>query len=163
MRELVGIAVLMFGMVGLASPVTGAQGPSEPGPPDASWARLVGHVLDATGRPAAGIRSVLQCNWLDGRWGRLEATTDANGQMTIGTPPGQCTLVVNAPRGLSFQGPGLRLFEFAPGETVEVTRHLETYAFPPPIEGRVLDDSGQGVSGARVILRSHTNHAGAQQ
>jgi len=106
---------------------------------------------------------VLQCNWLDGRWGRLEGTTDASGQFTIGTPPGQCTLVVNAPQGLSFQGPRLRLFEFAPGETVEITRRLETYPAAQFIEGRVLDDGGQAVSGARVILRSYIIRAGARQ
>ena len=81
-----------------------------------------------TGEPAAGIPVLLQCSWLDGRWGRLPGTTDANGQFTIATPPGQCTLAINVPPGLSAIGPGLRLYEFAPGETVEAVGRLERYA-----------------------------------
>lgn len=146
------------------SPAALAQGPSTPGPPDASWARLNGRVVDSvTGQPGANVRVLLQCNWLNGTWGRLEGMTDANGQFTIGTPPGQCTLALNGPPSSSAQGPALRLFEFAPGETVETIRKLEHFPIPQPLEGRALDDRGEPVGGVRVILRQSTIRAGTRQ
>ena len=139
-----------------------AQGPSEPGPPDATWARLHGRVVDSSGRPAADIPVQLQCNWLDGQWGRLEGTTDANGQFAIGTPPGQCRLALNV-RGIANDGPAVRLFEFAPGETVETVRTLDRSLTPQPLEGRLLDDRGEPIGGVRVILRSSIVLAGTRQ
>jgi len=125
---------------------------------------MVGRVVDSvTGQPVADVPVLLQCSWLDGRWGRLEGTTDASGQFTIGTPAGQCTLALNVPRGLSAQGPALRLYEFAPGETVETVRRLERYPVAQPLDGRLLDDRGEPISGVRVILRSGTIRAGTRQ
>src|SRR5262245_63511977 len=116
-RRLAGLIVLVLCAL---SPATRAQGRSDPGPPDASWARLNGRGVDgATGQPAPNVPVLLQCSWLNGRWGHLEAATDANGQFSIGTPAGQCTLALNVPPGLSAEGPALRLFEFASAETVE--------------------------------------------
>jgi hypothetical protein len=144
------------------SPAARAQGP--PGPPDASWARLNGRVVDAvTGQPAANVPVLLQCSWLNGKWGRLEGATDANGLFTIGTPAGQCTLALNVPPGFSAEGPGLRLFEFAPGETVETVRQLESAGVAQPLDGRLLDDRGEPISNARVILRFSTSRAGTRQ
>ena len=161
MRRLASVLVLL---PILLVPESGAQGPSQPGTPDASWARMIGRVVDAvTGQPAAGIPVLLQCNWLDGRWGRLQGTTDASGQFTIATPAGQCTLAINVPPGLSAQGPGLRLFEFAAGETVEVVRQLPPYRPARPLEGRLLDDRGEPLAATRVILRSNAIRAGARQ
>ena len=139
-----------------------AQGPSEPGPPDATWAHLNGRVVDSAGRPAADVPVQLQCNWLDGRWGRLEGKTDANGQFTIGTPAGQCRLALNV-RGIANDGPAVRLFEFAPGETVETVRKLADWPVVLPLEGRLLDDRGEPIGGVRVILRSSTVFAGTRQ
>jgi len=159
MRRLAALVLLPV----LLSPA-GAQGPSQPGTPDASWARMNGRVVDSvTGRPVADVPVLLQCNWLDGRWGRLEGTTDANGQFTIGTPAGQCTLAINVPRGLSPEGPDLRLYEFAPRETVETVRRLERNPVAQPLEGGLLDDRGEPVSGVRVILRSGAIRAGIRQ
>ena len=117
------------------APATLGQGPSHPGPPDASWARLNGRVVDGvTGKPATDVPVLLQCAWLNGRWGRLEGATDANGQFSIGTPAGQCTLALNMPPGASAEGAALRLFEFAPGETFETVRKLENF----PADGKFL-------------------------
>lgn len=146
------------------APASRAQGPSNPGVPDASWARLNGRVVDGvTGKPAADIPVLLQCSWLSGTWGHLEGTTDANGQFSIGTPAGQCTLALNVPPGASAEGAALRLFEFAPGETVETVRKLEHFPVPQPLDGRVLDDRGEPVGGARVILRQSMIRAGTRQ
>jgi hypothetical protein len=141
-----------------------AQGPSDPGRPDASWARLNGRVVHgATGKPAADVPVLLQCNWLDGTWGQLRGTTDANGQFTIGTPAGQCWLAFNVRGNLAPTGPSVRLFEFGPRETVETVRELDASQTVWPLEGRLLDDRGDPVSSARVILRSSTNRAGTRQ
>src|SRR4030095_16347044 len=84
------------------APASRAQGPSNPGVPDASWARLNGRVVDGvTGKPAADIPVLLQCSWLSGTWGHLEGTTDANGQFSIGTAAGQGQLVVHVAPGAS--------------------------------------------------------------
>jgi hypothetical protein len=161
MRRLAAVLVLS---PLLLSPAIGAQSPSQPGTPDASWARLIGRVVDSvTGQPVVDVPVLLQCSWLDGRWGRLEGTTDANGQFTIATPAGQCTLALNVARGFGAEGPGLRLYEFAPGETVETVRRLERYPVARPLEGRLLDDRGEPVSGVRVIIRSDTLRAGTRQ
>src|SRR5262245_46299104 len=131
------VAALIVVVLCALSPAARAQGPP-PGPPDASWARLNGRVVDSvTGQPAASVPVLLQCAWLDGKWGRLEGATDANGQFTIGTPAGQCTLALNVSPGFSAEGPGLRLFEFAPGETVETVRKLEAAPRAQPLEGRL--------------------------
>jgi hypothetical protein len=146
------------------APATRAQGPSGPGTPDASWARLNGRVLDGvTGKPATDVPVLLQCSWSNGQWGHLEGATDANGQFSIGTPAGQCTLALNIRQGASAEGPALRLFEFAPGETVETIRKLEHFPVPQPLEGRVLDDRGEPVGGVRVILRQSMIRAGTRQ
>ncbi len=158
-RRLAAVLVLSLSLFSQASR---AQGPSEPGTPDASWARLVGRVVDElTRQPSASIPVLLQCSWVDGRWGRLRATTDANGQFTIATPAGQCTLAINVPYGLSADTTGLPLYEFAPGEIVETVSRLYSYPAAQPIEGRVLDDRGEPVSGTSVILRSNSIRAGA--
>ena len=141
-----------------------AQGPSNPGPPDASWARLNGTVLDsATGQPVADLPVLLQCNWLDGRWGRLSGTTDASGQFTIATPAGECRLALNVRPGVGVQGPGLRLFELAPGETVQTVRRFDRSPWSRPLDGRVIDDRGEPVSGVRVIPRNIVIRGGSRQ
>ncbi len=156
-------AVLLLSPL-LHSPAISAQAPSRLGTPDASGARMIGRVVDSvTSQPVADVPVLLQCNWLDGRWGRLEGTTDADGQFTIATPAGQCTLAINVPQGLSAEGPALRLYEFAPGETVETVHRLERYPVAQPLEGRLLDDRGEPVSGVRVILRSNAIRAGTRQ
>jgi hypothetical protein len=160
-RRLSALVVLLPFMF---STMSRAQGPSDPGAPNASWARLNGRVLNSgTGQPVANLPVLLQCSWLDGRWGRLAGTTDANGQFTIGTPAGQCALALNVPPGASIQGPGLRLFEFAPGETVETVRRFDPSPWSRPLDGRVLDDRGDQVSGARVIPRQSVIRAGSRQ
>jgi hypothetical protein len=141
-----------------------AQAPANRGRPDASWARLNGRVVDGvTGQPAADVPVLLQCSWLNGEWGQLRGTTDTNGQFTIGTPAGQCWLAFNVRGNLEVTGPGVRLFEFGPGETVETVRTLDATATVRPLEGRLLDDRGEPISGVRVILRSSTNRAGTRQ
>ena len=62
--------------------------------------------------------------------------------------------------GLSAIGPGLRLYKFAPGETVETVRRLQPRATAQPLEGRVLDERGEPVSDATVILRSNVVRGG---
>jgi len=134
------------------------------GPPDATWARLNGQVVDSvSGKPVADVMVGLQCTWLKGNWGRLDGRTDADGRFSIGTPAGQCLFALNVPPGMGFEGPSLRLFEFAPGEIVETVRKLQHFPVPQPLDGRVLDDRGEAVSGARVIVRYGTVRAGTRQ
>jgi protocatechuate 3,4-dioxygenase beta subunit len=115
-------------------------------------AGVTGLVTAPDGKPVAECKVMIGKTTRGARIGHGQATTDSRGVYRLGgLPAGQWSVTVAPPRNSSYQGTASREENFSAGKVVTMNLKLQR---GHPLTGRVVDDSGQPVAGAEVILSS---------